>query len=90
MKTNNEINIASINEYRTHKCRTFYKYHRFISVKKSKIKINILLKCNEFQILHYNQYLFYNHHTIMINEYNNQNVIACMFSPYFILEFWCL
>jgi hypothetical protein len=34
---------------------------------------------NTFQNLHHNQYLLYNHHTTMINEYNNPNLIACMF-----------
>jgi hypothetical protein len=34
---------------------------------------------NTFQNLHHNQYLSYNHHTTMINEYNNPNLIACMF-----------
>ncbi len=34
---------------------------------------------NTFQNLHHNQHLSYNHHTTMINEYNNPNLIACMF-----------
>jgi hypothetical protein len=38
---------------------------------------------NAFQNLHHNQYLSYNHHTTMINEYNNPNLIACMFPTIF-------
>ncbi len=36
-----------------------------------------------FQNLHRNQYLCYNHHTTMINEYNNPNLIACTFPTLF-------
>ncbi len=38
---------------------------------------------NAFQNLHCNQYLFHNHHTTMINEYNNPDLIACMFFTLF-------
>jgi hypothetical protein len=38
---------------------------------------------NAFQILHHNQYLCYNYHTTMINEYNNPNLIACTFPTLF-------
>jgi hypothetical protein len=38
---------------------------------------------NAFQNLHRIQYLSYNHRTIMINEYNNPNLIACMFPTLF-------
>jgi len=38
---------------------------------------------NTFQNLHHNPYLFYNHHTTMINEYNNPNLIVWMFSTLF-------
>jgi hypothetical protein len=38
---------------------------------------------NTFQNLHRNQYLSYNHHTTMINEYNNPNIITCMFPTLF-------
>jgi hypothetical protein len=34
---------------------------------------------NAFQNLHRNQYLSYNHHTTMINQYNNPYLITCMF-----------
>lgn len=37
-----------------------------------------------FQNLHHNQYSSYNHYTIMINEYNNPNLITYMFFEYFI------
>jgi hypothetical protein len=37
-----------------------------------------------FQNLHHNQCSSYNHYTIMINEYNNLNLITYMFSEYFI------
>jgi hypothetical protein len=40
---------------------------------------------NTFQILHCNQYLFHNHHTTMINEYNNPTLKPCMFS----FSNWC-
>jgi hypothetical protein len=38
---------------------------------------------NAFQNLHHNQYLSYNHCTTMINEYNNSDLIACMFPTLF-------
>jgi hypothetical protein len=38
---------------------------------------------NAFQNLHCNQYLFHYHQTTMINEYNNLDLIACMFSTLF-------
>ncbi len=38
---------------------------------------------NGFQCLHCKQYLSYNHRTTMINEYNNPNLIACMFPTSF-------
>ncbi len=38
---------------------------------------------NTFQNLHHNRYLSYNHHTTMINEYNNPDLIACMFPVLF-------
>jgi hypothetical protein len=38
---------------------------------------------NAFQNLHCNQYLSYNHHTTMINEYNNPDLITCMFPTLF-------
>jgi hypothetical protein len=41
---------------------------------------------NAFQNLHHNQYLSYNHCTIMINKYNNPNLIACMFPTLFPFE----
>jgi len=41
---------------------------------------------NAFQNLHCNQYLSYNHHITMINEYNNPNLIACIFFTYFLLK----
>jgi len=41
---------------------------------------------NTFQNLHRNQHLFYNHCTIMINEYNNPDLIACMFPTLFLFR----
>jgi len=41
---------------------------------------------NAFQNLHHNQYLFYNHHTTMINEYNDIYLIACTFPTLFPFE----
>jgi hypothetical protein len=38
---------------------------------------------NAFQIILHNQYLSYIHHTTMINEYNNPNLIACLFPALF-------
>jgi hypothetical protein len=38
---------------------------------------------NAFQNLHHNQYLSYNHCTTMINEYNNSDLITCMFPTLF-------
>jgi hypothetical protein len=38
---------------------------------------------NTFQNLVHNQYLSYIHHITMINEYNNPNLIACMFPTLF-------
>jgi hypothetical protein len=38
---------------------------------------------NAFQNLHCNRYLFYNHYTTMINEYNNPYLIAWMFPTLF-------
>jgi hypothetical protein len=41
---------------------------------------------NAFQNVHCNQYLSYNHHTTMINEYNNPSLIACIFFTIFPFE----
>jgi hypothetical protein len=44
---------------------------------------------NAFQSLHCNQYLFYNHRTTMINEYNNLDSIPCMFPTLISFKNWC-
>jgi len=100
-KANNDINVL-IKKYWTCKCQkctniiySTKKVQQNWTVIKTSGSINLNgidinqheQMTNTFKYLHGNQYLSYNHHTTMINEYNNLNLISCSFPPYFLSKF---
>jgi len=59
-------------------CHTNVRFNKFQwNIHKSTKKSS-----NAFQNLHHNKYFSYNHHNIMVNDYN-PNLIACMFPTLF-------